>query len=65
MGFSIALYANAALQTMIQSIQEVLGTLKTTGSLDSVQDRMAGFVERQRIVGKPSYDALEARYKGA
>jgi len=65
MGFSMALYANAALQTMIRSIQEVLGTLRDTGSLDGVEDRLASFVERQRIVGKPRFDELEARYKGA
>ncbi|SEF47837.1 isocitrate lyase/PEP mutase family protein [Bosea lathyri] len=65
MGFSMALYANAALQTMIRSIQEVLGTLRDKGSLDGVEDRLASFVERQRIVGKPRFDELEARYKGA
>jgi 2-methylisocitrate lyase-like PEP mutase family enzyme len=65
MGFSMALYANAALQTMIRSIQEVLGTLRDTGSLEGVEDRLASFVERQRIVGKPRFDELEARYKGA
>jgi 2-methylisocitrate lyase-like PEP mutase family enzyme len=65
MGFSVTLYANAALQTMIRSIQEVLGTLRDTGSLDGVEDRLASFVERQRIVGKPRFDELEARYKGA
>ncbi|MDQ8728281.1 oxaloacetate decarboxylase [Bradyrhizobium sp. LHD-71] len=65
MGFSIALYANAALQAMMKSAQDVLGILKQNGSLDGAEDRLASFAERQRIVGKPRFDELEARYKGA
>lgn len=65
MGFSIALYANAALQAMVKSAQDVLGTLKRNGSLDGVEDQLASFAERQRIVGKPRFDELEARYRGA
>lgn len=65
MGFSIALYANAALQAMVLAAQEVLGSLRDVGSLEKVEDRLASFSERQRIVGKPDFDALEARYRGA
>ena len=65
MGFSIALYANAALQAMVLAAQEVLGSLRDVGSLEQVEDRLASFSERQRIVGKPEFDALEARYRGA
>lgn len=65
MGFSIALYANAALQAMVLAAQEVLGSLRDVGSLEKVEDRLASFSERQRIVGKPEFDALEARYRGA
>ncbi|KRE18237.1 carboxyvinyl-carboxyphosphonate phosphorylmutase [Bosea sp. Root381] len=65
MGFSIALYANAALQAMVLAAQEVLGSLRDVGSLANAEDRLASFSERQRIVGKPAFDALEARYKGA
>lgn len=65
MGFSIALYANAALQAMVLAAQEVLGSLRDVGSLGKVEDRLASFSERQRIVGKPDFDALEARYRGA
>ena len=63
MGFSIVLYANAALQAALRASYEVLGALKATGSLASVAERLASFEERQRSVAKHGWDALEARYK--
>lgn len=63
LGFSLALYANAALQASIQAMQTVLGHLKAEGSLGGMEERLASFVERQRIVSKPVYDALEERYR--
>ena len=62
LGFAIALYANAALQATIRAVQDVLGHLKHTGSVVEITDRLASFSERQRIVGKEAFDALEARY---
>jgi 2-methylisocitrate lyase-like PEP mutase family enzyme len=61
-GFAIALYANAALQASIKAMQTVLSHLKAEGSLAGVEDQLATFIERQRVVGKASYDALEVRY---
>ena len=63
MGFSIVLYANAVLQAALKASYDVLRALKTDGTLASVQGRLASFDERQRAVGKPEWDALEARYK--
>ena len=63
MGFSIVLYANAALQAALRASYEVLGALKASGSLASVAERLASFEERQRAVAKHHWDALEARYK--
>ena len=63
MGFSVVLYANAALQAALRASYEVLGALKATGSLASVADRLATFEERQRSVAKHGWDDLEARYK--
>ena len=63
MGFGAVLYANAALQAALKSVQEVLGSLKHHGSLDAVSERLASFEERQRAVAKDRYDALEARYR--
>ena len=63
MGFGGVLYANAALQAALKSVREVLGSLKTNGSLDQVREHLASFDERQRAVDKDHYDALEARYR--
>lgn len=61
-GFSLVLYANTALQAAMKAMVEVLGTLHRDGGLEAVKDRLAGFDERQRIVDKASFDALEKRY---
>jgi 2-methylisocitrate lyase-like PEP mutase family enzyme len=63
MGFAIVLYANAALQSAVQAMQTVLGTLLRDGALDAVHDRVASFAERQRLVQKPRFDDLEAKYR--
>jgi 2-methylisocitrate lyase-like PEP mutase family enzyme len=63
MGFGAVLYANAALQAALKSVRDVLGSLKANGSLDAVREQLASFDERQRVVDKDRYDALEARYK--
>jgi 2-methylisocitrate lyase-like PEP mutase family enzyme len=63
LGFSIVLYANAALQAALQASYEVLAALKTEGSLQSVAHRLASFEERQRAVAKDEWDAREARYR--
>jgi 2-methylisocitrate lyase-like PEP mutase family enzyme len=62
MGYSMILYANAALQAAVAGMQKVLGHLKTHGSLDGVAGELASFAERQRLVGKPDYDELEKKY---
>ena len=63
LGFSIVLYANAALQAALKASYDVLSVLKREGSLRSVADRLASFEERQRAVAKDAWDAREARYR--
>ena len=63
MGFGGVLYANASLQAALRAAYQVLGSLKQHGSLDLVADQLASFEERQRVVDKPHWDAMEARYK--
>lgn len=63
MGFAGVLYANALLQAALRASYDVLASLRDTGSLDAVADRLAGFEERQRSVAKPHWDALDAKYK--
>ena len=62
MGYSMILYANAALQASVAGMQKVLKHLKAHGSLDEVSAELASFEERQRLVGQPYYDALEKKY---
>jgi 2-methylisocitrate lyase-like PEP mutase family enzyme len=62
LGFAMVLYANAALQAAMRAMKEVLTRLQTTGSLDGATDLLMDFAERQDIVGKPHFDALDRRY---
>ena len=61
-GFALVLYANAPLQAAMRAMSEVLGALRRDGGLDAVRDRLADFGERQRLVDKATYDALEKQY---
>lgn len=63
MGFSLVLYANAALQASVLAMREVLGALHEDGSLARVENRLASFEERQRLVDKDAWDALERRFR--
>jgi len=63
LGFSMVLYANTPLQAAMRAMSDVLGVLKAKGDVSGVIDKLADFKERQHLVGKDSYDALEARYK--
>ncbi|HET7166488.1 MAG TPA: oxaloacetate decarboxylase [Pseudolabrys sp.] len=62
MEYSMILYANAALQASVAGMQKVLKHLKAHGSLDGVTAEVTSFEERQRLVGKPQFDALEKKY---
>ena len=63
LGFSMVLYANAALQASVAGMQKVLGHLKEQrGSLAGVSNELASFNERQRLVQKPRFDVLEKKY---
>src|ERR1700744_3328852 len=60
MGFSLVLYANAALQGAVHGMQTTLSALKQKGVLDEAA--VTSFAERQRLVGKPEFDRMETRY---
>jgi len=62
LGYSLVLYANAALQGALLGMQNALRTLRETGELREDSGLVATFTERQRLVGKPGWDALEQRY---
>ena len=61
-GVGIVLYANASLQGAILGMQTALAQLRDTKVITEQDGIVATFAERQRLVGKPEIDALEARY---
>lgn len=63
MGFAAVLYANAVLQATISAANDVLASLRSNGSLAGAGDRLAGFDERQNVLDKEKWDALEVRYR--
>ena len=62
MGFSLVLWANAALQGALHGMQQALQVLQQTGALTEQSGLVTPFSERQRLVGKPLWDDLERRY---
>ena len=62
LGFGIVLYANAALQGALAGMSRALTVLRDTKRVDEDPALVAPFAERQRLVGKPEWDALEKRY---
>jgi 2-methylisocitrate lyase-like PEP mutase family enzyme len=61
-GFSLVLYANTALQAAMKAMSDAMTALKRDGGVHNVIDRLSGFEERQRLVAKDAYDALEKKY---
>jgi 2-methylisocitrate lyase-like PEP mutase family enzyme len=62
MGFSVVLYANAALRCAQRALTHAFTELRESGSSANLLDSMATWDERQEAVGKPYFDELEARY---
>ena len=62
MGYGVVLYANAALQGAVAGMQKALGVLKTQRRIDEDPNLVVPFAERQRLVNKPEWDALEKKY---
>ena len=65
LGYGIVLYANAALQGAVAGMQKALTVLRDTRRIDEDPTLVTPFAERQRLVGKPAWDALEKRYMQA
>lgn len=62
LGFGIVLYANAALQGAVMGMQKALTTLREEKEVQESSGLVTPFAERQRLVNKPAWDALEQRY---
>lgn len=61
LGFAIALYANLALLASIHAMRETLFHLLADGD-PATRPPVATWTERQELVGKSRYDALERRF---
>ena len=62
LGYGIVLYANAALQGAVMGMQKALTVLRDEKEVQEASGLVTPFAERQRLVGKPDWDALEKRY---
>jgi 2-methylisocitrate lyase-like PEP mutase family enzyme len=65
LGFSMALYANLQLCAAIFAVRRALDHLRDTGSSAGLEDGLASWAERQRLVGLAEVEALEAALDGA
>ncbi|MDD0811891.1 isocitrate lyase/PEP mutase family protein [Curvibacter sp. RS43] len=61
LGYGIVLYANAALQGAVAGMQKALTVLRDAKEVQESSGLVTPFAERQRLVGKPAWDALEQR----
>jgi 2-methylisocitrate lyase-like PEP mutase family enzyme len=62
LGYGVVLYANAALQGALAGMQRALTVLLDEKEVKESSGLVTPFAERQRLVGKPEWDALDERY---
>jgi len=62
LGFAGVIYANVALQASLLGMQAALGELRRKGSMGDATKLVVDFSERQRLVHKDEFDALERKY---
>ena len=63
LGYAGVIYANVALQAAVKGMQAALGELRRKGHMgDAATPMVADFSERQRLVHKDEFDALERKY---
>jgi 2-methylisocitrate lyase-like PEP mutase family enzyme len=62
LGYAGVIYANVALQSALFGMQAALGELRRKGSMGEAAKLVADFSERQRLVHKDEFDALERKY---
>src|SRR5436190_9691233 len=63
LGFAAVLYANLALQASLLGMQQALGALRRNGQVGEPNALAVDFSERQRLVGKDAFDAMEKKYR--
>src|SRR6266699_3627668 len=61
-GYAGVIYANVALQSALKGMQAALGELRRRGHMGEALNLVMDFSERQRLVQKDHFDALERKY---
>jgi 2,3-dimethylmalate lyase len=62
LGYAGVIYANLALQSALKGMQAALGELRRRGDMGAALNLVTDFSERQRLVHKDEFDALERKY---
>ncbi len=62
MGFRIAIFPSETQRAAIYAMREALALLKHEGSTEAMDERLATFRERDRLVGLQDWERLEQRY---
>src|SRR5260370_73345 len=62
LGYAGVIYANVALQSALKGMQAALGELRRRGHMGEATKLVMDFSERQRLVHKDEFDALERQY---
>src|SRR5258707_486650 len=62
LGYAGVIYANVALQSALKGMQTALGELRRRGHMGEATKLVMDFSERQRLVHKDEFDALERQY---
>jgi len=62
LGYAGVIYANLALQSALKGMQAALGELRRRGHVGDALNLITDFSERQRLVHKDEFDALERKY---
>ena len=62
LGYAGVIYANVALQAALLGMQAALGELRRNGCMRDATNLVIDFSERQRLVRKDEFDALEREY---
>jgi len=61
-GYAVICYANAALQSALLAMQEVLRHLNEKGSIVGIESKLMMFAERQKVLDADKFKELEKRY---
>ena len=62
LGYGMVLYANTGLQGALLGMQKALGVLRADGIVHEDPSLLVPFLERQRLVNKPAFDAMDKKY---